>query len=103
PALMQRLRDKLDLGAMTITGRPLGENIAKARINLEEVIRSLDNPVSSEPGLAVLRGNLAPNGCVMKPSAADKRLLKHEGKALVFENIRDLNHPIDDHGVGGRG
>ena len=96
PALMQRLAGKLDLTAMTVTGRPLGENIAGAKVNLDDVIRPVDNPISSEPGLAVLRGNLAPNGCVMKPSATDKRLLLHEGKALVFENIRDLNARIDD-------
>ena len=80
PALMQRLQGMLDLTALTITGRPLGENIAAARVNLDDVIRPLDNPISSEPGLAILRGNLAPQGCVMKPSAADKRLLKHEGQ-----------------------
>ena len=96
PALMQRLRDLLDLSALTVTGRPLGENIAGARVNLDDVIRPLDNPISSEPGLAVLRGNLAPEGCVMKPSAADPRLLRHEGRALVFENIRDLYARIDD-------
>jgi dihydroxy-acid dehydratase len=96
PALMQRLGEKLDLAAMTVTGRPLADNIANAKVNIDDVIRPLSNPISSEPGLAVLRGNLAPNGCVMKPSAADKRLLMHEGKALVFENIRDLNARIDD-------
>ena len=96
PALMTRLADRLDLDAMTITGRPLRENIASARVNLDDVIRPLDNPISSEPGLAILRGNLAPEGCVMKPSAADKRLLKHEGRAVVFENIRDFNERIDD-------
>jgi dihydroxy-acid dehydratase len=96
PALMQRLGEKLDLAAMTVTGRPLADNIANAKVNIDDVIRPLSNPISSEPGLAVLRGNLAPNGCVMKPSAADKRLLMHEGKALVFENIRDLNARVDD-------
>jgi len=96
PALMQRLREMLDLTAMTVTGRTLGDNIASAKVNLDDVIRPLSNPISSEPGLAVLRGNLAPNGCVMKPSAADKRLLLHEGRAVVFENIRDLNDRIDD-------
>ena len=96
PALMTRLLHKLDLGAMTITGRSLGENIATARVNLDDIIRPLDNPISSEPGLAILRGNLAPEGCVMKPSAADRRLVKHEGKAVVFEDIRDMNARIDD-------
>ena len=96
PALMQRLCGLLDLDAQTITGRSLADNIATARVNLDDVIRPLDNPMSSEPGLAILRGNLAPEGCVMKPSAADKRLLLHEGKAVVFEDIRDLNARIDD-------
>ena len=96
PALMQRLAGLLDLDALTITGRSLAENIVTARVNLDDVIRPLDNPMSSEPGLAILCGNLAPEGCVMKPSAADKRLLRHEGKAVVFEDIRDLNARIDD-------
>src|SRR5258706_3533396 len=96
PALMQRLSVSLDLSAMTVTGQPLGENIATAKVNLDDVIRPLTNPISSEPGLAVLRGNLAPNGCVMKPSAADKRLLLHEGPALVFDDIRDFYARIDD-------
>jgi dihydroxy-acid dehydratase len=96
PALMQRLVGHLDLSALTVTGKSLADNIAGARVNLDDVIRSVDDPISSEPGLAILRGNLAPNGCVIKPSAADKRLLKHEGKAVVFENIRDLNARIDD-------
>jgi dihydroxy-acid dehydratase len=96
PGLLNRLADRLDLSAMTVTGRPLGDNIASARVHLDVVIRPLDDPISSEPGLAVLRGNLAPNSCVMKPSAAEKRLLQHEGRAVVFENIRDLNARIDD-------
>jgi dihydroxy-acid dehydratase len=96
PALMQRLRDQLDLSVPTVTGQSLADNIAGAKVNLDDVIRSVDDPISSEPGLAVLRGNLAPNGCVIKPSAAEKRLLQHEGKAVVFENIRDLNARIDD-------
>jgi dihydroxy-acid dehydratase len=96
PALMQRLQDHLDLSTLTVTGRSLADNIAGAKVNLDDVIRSVDDPISNEPGLAVLRGNLVPNGCVIKPSAADKRLLQHEGKAVVFENIRDLNARIDD-------
>ena len=93
---MQRLSGLLDLDAQTITGRSLAENIATARVNLDDVIRPLDNAISTEPGLAILHGNLAPSGCVIKPSAAEKRLLKHEGKAVVFENIRDFYARIDD-------
>jgi len=96
PALMQRLNGKLDLAALTVTGKSLSENIAAARVNLDDVIRPLDNAISTEPGLAILRGNLAPNGCVMKPSAAEKHLLKHEGRAVVFENIRDFYARVDD-------
>jgi dihydroxy-acid dehydratase len=88
-ALMAELKDKLDLSAMTVSGRTLGENIAGAKVHLREVIRTLDDPVSSEPACAILTGNLAPRGCVMKPSAAEKRFLKHRGPALVFE---DYNH-----------
>jgi dihydroxy-acid dehydratase len=88
-ALMAELKDKLDLSAMTVNGRTLGENIAGAKVHLREVIRTLDDPVSSEPACAILTGNLAPRGCVMKPSAAEKRFLKHRGPALVFE---DYNH-----------
>ena len=88
-ALMAELKDKLDLGAMTVNGKTLGENIAGAKVHLREVIRTVDDPVSSEPACAILTGNLAPRGCVMKPSAADRKFLKHRGPALVFE---DYNH-----------
>jgi dihydroxy-acid dehydratase len=87
--LMSELGDKLDLSCMTITGNTVGENIKGSAVYLPDVIRPLSNPVSSEPAAAILKGNLAPNGCVMKPSAAEKRLLKHKGPALVFE---DYNH-----------
>jgi len=88
-ALMAELKDKLDLSAMTVNGKTLGENIAGAKVHLREVIRTVDDPVSSEPACAILTGNLAPRGCVMKPSAADRKFLKHRGPALVFE---DYNH-----------
>jgi dihydroxy-acid dehydratase len=72
-----------------VTGKTLGENIAGAKVHLRDVIRPIGDPISSEPAAAILTGNLAPGGCVMKPSAAEKRLLKHRGPALVFE---DYNH-----------
>jgi len=95
PALLTRLEGRLELGCMTVTGRTLAENIRHARIENEDVIRSLDNPVATE-ALAVLKGNLAPNGCVIKPSAADPALQTHRGRAVVFENADDLAARIHD-------
>jgi dihydroxy-acid dehydratase len=86
PALLQRIRAHLVLDAQTVNGRSLGENIAGAEVLDPEVIRSLDNPVSEAGALAVLRGNLAPDGAVIKPSAASAGLLRHSGKALVFDS-----------------
>ena len=88
-ALMLELKDKLDLSARTVTGKTLGENIAGAEVFLRDVIQPLSNPIYAEGATAVLKGNLAPRGCVMKPAAADRRFLKHRGKALAFE---DYNH-----------
>jgi dihydroxy-acid dehydratase len=88
-ALMAELAGKLDLSCLTVTGKSIGENIKGAEVYKPDIIRSLDNPVSSAEATAVLTGNLAPQGCVMKPSAAEPRLLKHRGKAIVFE---DYNH-----------
>ncbi len=85
PALMSRLRPWLRLQARTVTGRTLGEDIADARVLDEEVIRPLDRPVAPQ-ALVVLRGNLAPEGAVMKPSAAEPQLLQHRGRALVFDS-----------------
>ena len=72
-----------------MTGKSIGDNIAGAEVYKRDVIRPLADPVSSEEAMAVLTGNLAPHGCVMKPSAAEKRLLHHRGKAIAFE---DYNH-----------
>jgi dihydroxy-acid dehydratase len=88
-ALMAELKHKLDLSCLTVTGKSMGENIAGAEVYQTDVIRPLNNPVSSAEATAVLTGNLAPRGCVMKPSAAEPRLLRHRGKAIVFE---DYNH-----------
>jgi dihydroxy-acid dehydratase len=85
PALMNRLRGELQLGELTVTGRTVGEHIAGQEVIDDDVIRPLDNPVSAS-ALAVLTGNLAPNGAVIKPSAATPRLLKHRGRALVFDS-----------------
>ena len=81
-ALLAQIASKLDLTQMTVNGKTLGENIADAKVWNPDVIRSLDNPASGAEGFAILRGNLAPGGGVMKPAAAEPRLLKHCGPAL---------------------
>jgi dihydroxy-acid dehydratase len=95
-ALMERLSGFLRPEPVTVTGRPLGDGFAGAATWNDDVIRLLDRPVSSEPAMAVLYGNLAPRGCVMKPSAADPRLLKHAGPALVFDSYAEMKARIDD-------
>jgi dihydroxy-acid dehydratase len=95
PGLMTRLRGHLKLDALTVSGRTVGENIAGAEIYNEDVIRPLDNPLYAEGALAVLRGNLAPDGCVIKPSACEPRFLKHSGPALVFDDYPAMKAVID--------
>ncbi|KGM35445.1 L-arabinonate dehydratase [Inquilinus limosus] len=95
PGLMTRLRDHLKLDALTVSGRTVGENIAGAEIYNEDVIRPIDNPLYAEGALAVLRGNLSPDGCVIKPSACEPRFLKHSGPALVFDDYPSMKAAID--------
>jgi len=95
-ALLARIERFLHLDCPTVNGRTLGENLARARAWNEDVIRPLDRPVYPEGALAVLRGNLAPNGCVIKPSACDARLLRHSGPALVFDDVLELKRAADD-------
>lgn len=95
-AFLSRLSPLLDLDALTVTGRTLGEDLAGAEVYNNDVIRALDAPIQAEGGLAVLRGNLAPDGAVIKHSAADPRLLNHTGPAIVFENYDHMNARIDD-------
>ncbi len=95
PALLSRIAARLDLSQRTVQGGTLGEAIATAAVYNPDVIRPLDDPISSAEGIAVLRGNLAPNGCVMKPSAAEPRLLRHAGPALVFEDYNHMAAVID--------
>src|SRR5688572_3982990 len=95
-ALLGELNGRLDLARPTINGRTLGENIAGAQIYNDDVIRKRDNPVSATGGLAVLRGNLAPDGAVIKPTAAERHLLKHMGPAVVFRDYNDMAARIDD-------
>ncbi|NRF65906.1 dihydroxy-acid dehydratase [Aquincola sp. S2] len=95
PALLQRLRGLLHTGAPTINGRTLGDNIAEARVFDDDVILPLDRPLVAEGSLAVLRGNLAPNGAVIKPAAAEPRFMRHRGRAVVFKDYADLQARID--------
>ena len=95
PALMSRLTDRLSLDELTVTGRTLRDNLASAEVLDPEVIRPLDRPVSAN-ALAVLRGNLAPAGAVMKPSAADPRFLRHRGPALVFDSQPEMLAALAD-------
>ncbi len=94
--LHARLRDFLHLDCPSVNGRTLGENTEGAAVYLDEVIRPLTNPVWESGGLAVLRGNLAPRGAVIKPPAAAKELLVHTGPAVVFKDYNDMERRIDD-------
>jgi dihydroxy-acid dehydratase len=96
PALMQRLGDRLKLDALTVNGKTVGENVAAVEVYNDDVIRPLDRPLVEQGGLVVLRGNLAPGGAVLKPSAATSALLEHRGKAVVFDSIEDYRRRIAD-------
>ena len=95
-ALLEGMRDLLDTDAMTCTGRTLGDNVAGSRIHQPDVIRTPADPMQPEGGLIVLRGNLAPDGAVIKSAAADPRLLRHTGRAMVFDDYNDMAARIDD-------
>src|SRR5690606_16046316 len=95
-ALMARLGDRLDRSAVTVTGRTLGEELEGAEVFDDDVIRPLSNPVYHEGSLAVLRGNLAPDGCVIKPSACAPELLVHEGRAVVFDSYPAMKAAVED-------
>jgi dihydroxy-acid dehydratase len=95
PALMSRLKSFLHLDVMTVSGKTLGENLRSAEVYNDDVIRPLDNPIYAEGALAVLKGNLAPDGCVIKPSACEPRLRKHAGPALVFDSYPAMRAAID--------
>jgi len=96
PAVLREIAPHLHLGALTANGRTLGDNIATAPCWNRDVIRPIEEPLKREAGIAVLRGNLAPDGAVIKPSAASAHLLQHRGRAVVFENIDDFKARIDD-------
>lgn len=99
PALLGQLAKvpgALHTGRVTVTGRPFGEQIADAAVYNDDVIRAPDNPLAAEGGVAVLRGNLAPDGAVIKHIAADQRLLKHTGPAVVFDDYAEMQNRIND-------
>jgi dihydroxy-acid dehydratase len=96
PALMQRIAARLSLDELTVTGRPLRVQVEAAQVVDDNVIRPLDRPISPQPALAVLSGNLAPSGAVMKPSAATPALMKHRGRALVFDSPQQMNQRLAD-------
>jgi dihydroxy-acid dehydratase len=95
-AMLERIRAHLQTGALTVNGRTLGDNIAGAQVYDDDVIRPLDHPIYAEGALAVLCGNLAPDGVVIKPSACAPHLLRHSGRALVFDDYPALKKAIDD-------
>jgi dihydroxy-acid dehydratase len=94
-ALLNNLHGLLELGARTVTGRTLGEGLAGAKAFNDDVIRPVDRALVASDSLAVLRGNLAPDGAVIKPPAAEPRLHRHSGKAVVFADYNDMAARID--------
>jgi dihydroxy-acid dehydratase len=96
PAMLRCIERHLHGDARTVNGRTLGQNIADAEVYNDDVIRPLANPIYAEGGLAVLRGNIAPDGVVIKPSACAPHLLRHRGPALVFDDYPALKKAIDD-------
>jgi len=96
PAVMREIGDLLHKDALTVNGRTVWENVKDAPCWNRDVIFPLDKPFKPQGGIAVLRGNLAPRGAVLKPSAATPKLMQHRGRAVVFEDIDDYNARIDD-------
>ncbi|HSQ71944.1 MAG TPA: dihydroxy-acid dehydratase, partial [Rubrivivax sp.] len=96
PGMLERIREHLHTDALTVNGRTLCDNIAGAEVYSDDVIRPLANPIYAEGALAVLRGNLAPDGVVIKPSACAPHLLQHSGRALVFDDYPALKKASDD-------
>jgi dihydroxy-acid dehydratase len=96
PALMKEIAHELHQDALTVNGKTLGENIKDAPCYNRDVITAFDQPFKPAAGIAVLKGNLAPKGAVIKPSASSPHLLKHRGRAVVFEDTEDFRLRIDD-------
>jgi dihydroxy-acid dehydratase len=96
PAVIVELGDMIHRDALTVNGRTIGENSSDAPCHNRDVIRPLVDPLKPDGGIAVLRGNLCPQGAIIKPSAATPELMKHRGRAVVFENIEEFHARIDD-------
>lgn len=96
PVVIQEMKQHLHMDALTVTGKSLGENTQGAECYNREVIASIDKPLKEAAGIAVLRGNLCPDGAIIKPSAASPELMKHRGRAVVFESIEDYKARVDD-------
>lgn len=96
PAVLRELDDLIHRDALTVNGKTIGENVSEAPCYNREVIRPLREPLKANSGIAVLRGNLCPDGAVIKPSAATPELMKHRGRAVVFENIEEFHSRIND-------
>jgi dihydroxy-acid dehydratase len=100
PVVMHELRDRLDLDVMTVNGRTHRENIAgRETCYNRDVIAAFDRPLLPHAGIAVVKGNLALSGAVIKPSAATPALMQHRGRAVVFEDIEDYHLRVDDPGL----
>lgn len=99
PAVLKNLGDLVEAGAATVNGRTIGENVAGAQVFNDDVIRRRDTALVGADTLAVLRGNLAPDGAVIKPPAAESRLHRHTGRAVVFADYNDMAARIDDPGL----
>lgn len=96
PAVMNEIRDLLNLDCVTVTGRTVGEHLEQVRCYDRDVIRPRGTPLASAGALAIVQGNLAPHGAVIKASAASKHLLKHRGRAIVFENYAEMLNRVND-------
>lgn len=94
--MLRELRPFLHLDALTVTGRTLGEELDDIAAFPQEVVRPLNNPIYPQGGIAFLRGNLAPDGAIIKQSAASAELMEHEGRVVVFDGLEDLAQRIDD-------
>lgn len=96
PAVIRELGDLIHRDALTVNGKTIGENTADAPCHNRDVIRPFNDPIRTDAGIAVLRGNLCPDGAIIKPSAATPELMKHRGRAVVFETIEEFHARIDD-------
>ncbi len=96
PALIKEMKGIIHNDAVTVNGKTMGENCSAAEVYDRNVISTMEEPFKPSSGIVVVKGNLAPNGAVIKPSAASPALLKHTGKAVVFENIEDYHARVDD-------